>query len=95
MKTKFSILFLILLAASLIVSKKALLFGECPPRVTVYWQPCDIDRDRDCDRNDFLLFTQVLGQCQDGDNYNELADANHDGCVTAADQQILFQGNHY
>ena len=53
------------------------------------YEPCDNDRDEDCDRADYQLVTQAIGQCEDG-NYNELADADHDGCVTEADLQQLF-----
>ena len=58
--------------------------------VTVVFQPCDIDRDGDCDADDFELLTNVIGECIEGDNYNEVADADHDGCVTVQDQKQLF-----
>lgn len=52
--------------------------------------PCDIDFDGDCDATDYELLRKVIGQCEDGDNYNEPADADDDGCVTENDLQILF-----
>ena len=51
--------------------------------------PCDLDRDEDCDEGDALIFSKSLGQCEEGDHYNELADVDHDGCVTDADQRIF------
>lgn len=54
------------------------------------YNPCDIDRDKDCDGKDYQLFIKVMGQCDNGNNYNEIADADHDGCITYEDQQVLF-----
>lgn len=51
---------------------------------------CDLDFDKDCDNNDFNIFKSVIGECEDGGRYNEPADANHDGCITLKDQEILF-----
>lgn len=61
-----------------------------PPSVIIEVMPCDIDRDDDCDERDIQLISNAIGQCNDGDNYNALADADHDGCVTETDKQILF-----
>ncbi len=61
-------------------------------RSTSYIVPlklCDVDGDSDCDDNDFAMFENVLGECIGG-NYNRLADADHDGCITLEDQQQLF-----
>lgn len=60
--------------------------------ITEVFSICDIDRDRDCDSDDFNLFDNALGECEDGDSYNEVADADHDGCVTVMDQEVLFPG---
>lgn len=60
------------------------------PMTTVEFADCDIDRDKDCDFADFEIVTQFIGQCQGGNNYNELADADHDGCVTEIDRKKLF-----
>jgi plastocyanin len=67
--------------------------GEYPqtaPSATVVFRPCDLDRDQDCDADDLTLFNSVFGQCEDDNNYNEPADADHDGCITEADREILF-----
>lgn len=53
-------------------------------------EPCDVDNDTDCDNDDFLLFQAYYGACERGNRYNGLADADHDGCVTAVDQKMLF-----
>jgi hypothetical protein len=58
--------------------------------VTQDFQPCDIDRNGVCDQSDKLLFEKSLGQCTTGNNYNEVADADHDGCVTEKDREELF-----
>lgn len=71
----------------------ACLFTECSrPRVgvTIVREPCDLDDDGDCDQKDFALFRKALGQCTDDDRYNQLADADHDGCVSEADGEQLF-----
>lgn len=61
------------------------------PMIMVSREPCDVDNDNDCDNDDFLIFqAYYYGACQSGNRYNELADADHDGCVTAVDQKILF-----
>lgn len=60
------------------------------PSVIIERKQCDLDNDGDCDENDLRLFTKAMGECEDGDNYNELADADHDGCVTLVDEMILF-----
>lgn len=60
-----------------------------PPMTTVVFAPCDLDRDGDCDADDHTLLTKTIGECEDGENYNELADADHDGCVTPIDEEIL------
>ena len=51
---------------------------------------CDNDLDGDCDYKDYKLITKALGECVEGNNYNEPADANHDGCVTEDDLRMLF-----
>ncbi len=61
-----------------------------PPMTKYPFALCDNDKDGDCDTDDFKLVTQAIGQCRDGNNYNILADADHDGCVTETDRQILF-----
>lgn len=61
-----------------------------PPMTIDTRLKCDLDVDADCDNDDYLLFNKVVGQCDTGNNYNELADADHNGCVTEADRQLLF-----
>jgi choice-of-anchor C domain-containing protein len=64
-----------------------------PPMVADDSVPCDIDRDGDCDNEDLLLVENLMGQCDSGNNYNTLADADHDGCVTTTDQGILLSSD--
>jgi hypothetical protein len=54
------------------------------------YELCDNDGDGDCDKADYELITQAIGGCEDQGVYNELADANHDGCVTESDREQLF-----
>ncbi len=61
-----------------------------PPMVADSYEPCDNDRDGDCDKADYELVTQAIGNCEYGKGYNELADADHDGCVTESDRDMLF-----
>lgn len=63
---------------------------EGPPMTTTIFEPCDVDRDSDCDAADLRLLLLAVGQCEDGDSYNEIADADHDGCVTIMDESELF-----
>lgn len=72
------------------LSKQGLNPYSLPPMTTVIFAPCDIDRDKDCDATDFDLITRAIGQCISAEDYNELADADRDGCVTLADQKQLF-----
>jgi hypothetical protein len=51
---------------------------------------CDINRDFKCDGVDLVLFRAALGSCQGDANYNVLADANLDGCVTPGDERVTF-----
>lgn len=60
-----------------------------PPITTEVVNPCDVDRDGDCDKADFALMTKLIGQCEEGNNFNSLADVDHDGCITVLDQQML------
>lgn len=65
-------------------------YASSPSMTVDLFEPCDVNRDGDCDAADFELLTKAIGQCDDGDNYNELADADHDGCVTEKDKRLLF-----
>jgi len=60
------------------------------PMIFESHEPCDIDFDGDCDADDYEIVARTMGQCIDGDNYIEPADANLDGCVDETDQQNLF-----
>jgi len=53
------------------------------------YEPSDNDGSGTVDGNDYLLATLAVGSCIGG-NYNELADADHDGCVTADDLAELY-----
>lgn len=57
---------------------------------TVSYDICDIDFDGDCDTKDRAIFEAVMGQCINGDKYNEPADSDKDGCITEADRKRLF-----
>lgn len=56
----------------------------------VTYKQCDIDRNEICNTEDYNIFIKFMGQCINGNYYNDLADVNHDGCITYEDQQILF-----
>jgi dockerin type I repeat protein len=64
-----------------------------PPMIADPFAPCDLDGDGDCDTVDLQLVTNAIGECDNGDNYNELADADHDGCVTDTDREILLSSD--
>lgn len=53
---------------------------------------CDLNQDGNCDATDLQLLQSALGKCiQDFSTPAEfLADADGNGCVTVADQQLLF-----
>jgi len=50
----------------------------------------DNDLDGDVDGDDYLYATLAVGQCENGNSYNEPADTDHDGCVTAQDLQETY-----
>src|SRR3989344_7631236 len=62
-----------------------------PISTIVNHEACDLDWDKDCDNFDIHLFERSLGECTDTGNYNELADADHDGCVTENDEWLLYK----
>jgi len=64
-----------------------------PPQIVVQYLKNDLDRDGNCDEVDILIFNKVFGECLDGGNYNTLADADHDRCITESDRQLLFPCN--
>lgn len=60
-------------------------------------EPCDLDSDGDCDRDDFEIFLKSIHMCSDIPPmtnsdlaYNPLADANGDKCVDEQDMELLF-----
>lgn len=61
-----------------------------PPSITIQREECDVDNDNDCDNNDVITFKKFIGECEEGNNFNVYADADHDGCITFADQKKLF-----
>ncbi|MFH1224253.1 MAG: hypothetical protein V1676_00435 [Candidatus Diapherotrites archaeon] len=61
-----------------------------PVQVMCPFLPCDLDFDFDCGDADLAIFDRFMGGCENGDNYNEPADADHDGCITEKDRQELF-----
>jgi hypothetical protein len=62
------------------------------PRVKFTREHCtfDLNGDGKCDMQDTRLLSQMIGACKGDPNYNELADVDHDGCVTERDQEQLF-----
>ena len=60
------------------------------PMTTEQVVPCDMDRDGSCDQDDISIFRKALNNCTGDRYYNELADADHDGCVTETDRKQLF-----
>lgn len=64
--------------------------NKYPPMTTRHYIPCDLNFDGECDDNDEKLFETYLGECIDGNNYCRPCDADHDGCVTEEDREILF-----
>jgi hypothetical protein len=49
--------------------------------------PCDLDGDGGCNIEDFRNLRGYIGECEEGDHWGELADMDHDGCVTMRDVQ--------
>lgn len=63
-----------------------------PPQISIILEKYvrgDVDNDGDCDEQDKEVFMKYYGKCQE-DGYNELADADHDGCITQKDWMLLF-----
>jgi hypothetical protein len=50
---------------------------------------CDVDGDGVCSAKDLHNVRALMGHCENGPNYNTLADIAHDGCITPADLRIL------
>ena len=71
-----------------------------PGGTAEFFEPCDIDRDRDCDARDFEVFSTLIGACRNVDDLPwtprsivvSFADTDHDGCVTAQEMR-QFVGN--
>lgn len=89
---KFALVSLVIAVFALIILSGIYIWQRSLPMTVDEFTSCDIDRDGDCDAGDVAIVTNAIGQCDDGDNYNELADADHDGCVTATDKKIVLSG---
>ena len=61
-----------------------------PPQISDQYLKNDLDGDGDCDNDDEMIFNKYLGECLGGGNYSDLADADHNSCVTESDRQLLF-----
>lgn len=63
-------------------------FKELPPG----GEPCDFDKDWNCDEGDFNIFQSYLGECAvvGGGRFNVQADVDNDLCITIYDQKQLF-----
>jgi len=48
----------------------------------------DLEPDGDVDLDDYYLFVAAFGSCTGDENFNPLADMDHDGCVTLVDYQM-------
>lgn len=53
-------------------------------------QACDLDSSGACDSADEAILVGALGACVGSSNYLPLADVDADGCVTSADQELMF-----
>lgn len=62
------------------------------PRVKFAREHCTVDLNGDgkCNSIDTQLLRWIIGACKGDLNYNELADVDHDGCVTWRDQEQFF-----
>lgn len=54
------------------------------------FEPCDLNRDGQCDGGDLEIFDAAFESCEGEVNFNSDADFNGDGCVTVSDHQLLF-----
>jgi hypothetical protein len=53
---------------------------------------CDVNADGDCDFADVKKLEELLGECVPGSTkFNELADVDHDGCITNKDRELLLR----
>lgn len=85
------IIFLINAGCTEITSKKNYQAGNSQKvMITVPHEQGDLDFDGDVDDADIKLFESVLGENEYGNNFNEPADADHDGTITLKDKRILF-----
>ncbi len=69
---------------------KAKVPSQVPPMTSDPFAPCDIDRDGDCDVDDYNMIVHLIGETIGGSRYNELADADHDGLISKDDLRRLF-----
>lgn len=53
-------------------------------------KPCDLDGSGRCDLGDRYLFQLVSGACVGDRTYFLAAEVDRDGCITAADENLLF-----
>jgi len=58
--------------------------------VTGIFASCDLDRNRECDSNDFDIFKRSLSTCSGEPGYDSDSDITNDGCVLGDDWEILF-----
>ena len=64
---------------------------ESEPMVMSPFEPCDLDRDGDCDEADRKTFADAFGKCRGEPGYNFNADIDGDGCVVTNDESA-FKG---
>jgi len=55
--------------------------------------PCDLDFDGDCDKDDIQVVERLFGTSWQDIDYNPFADSNSDGYITAEDKDIIFPKN--
>lgn len=52
---------------------------------------CDVNGDGDCNLNDVKMLESLIGECDYGNKFNEIADLDHDGCITKSDRDLLLK----
>src|SRR3989344_7053813 len=51
---------------------------------------CDVNSDGRCDNQDLRRIDSLLGVCAGSNRYSDLADVDHNGCISLQDEEQLF-----